>query len=201
MTTQEEKTQEASQPQKADGFLKRNRMWLILVGLLLVLLAIVYIRSTMTIAQIRKSMVAQQHDLEEQAQHMLASNTEELLLLSIQGFDWAVRGELIRGNEEQVQQYFTQLVKNERVQQVEFIDQDRIIQLSSDKKKESQVFDRSEFETDPLAKNEPYYHVDSLGNILLLAPVMGLERKLGTLMLEYTPQTIAFTMDSLSGKN
>lgn len=166
------------------------------MGILAIGTAYSYFSSQMAINRMQEEMVERQTEIEEQANDYLTATTEELLRFSTKGLNWAVRGELIRGNEEQVQQYITQLVKEDRIQQVEFITPDGIIQMSSDKKREGTAFDSSVLESDPLHSETPEYFWQEDGSVKLFAPILGLEQKLGTLSIIYTADSFAFYADS-----
>lgn len=184
-------------PQKASkGFLRRNAVSIIFtLGLIITTMA-AFIRTEVVKKRLIHQMEAQKETMQIHANQVLAQNTEELLKFSMKGFDWAIRGELIRGNEENVQQYIAQLVKEERVQEVDFVNSKGIIQLSSNKKREGQSFNSSEYDFEPLSSDSPEYSLQEEGKAILFAPVMGLEKRLGTLMIVYTVDLIHFQADA-----
>jgi hypothetical protein len=183
---------------KKKGFFKRNLLWIILVSLLMTSLVVTYVRSEWRISQVETTALLHQQEVEIKATQILDNSTKELLLLGIKGFDWAIRGELLRGNEEQVQQYLTQLVKEDRIQLVEFINSEGMIQMSSDKNREGTQFQTEGFSDNPLQSSSPVYHLLEEESVQLFAPVMGLEKKAGTFRMVYVPEKVHFDSDSSS---
>ena len=97
-----------------------------------------------------------------------------------------------------MQQYINQLVKEEKITRVEFIDPQGQIKFSSDRKREGQSYNTSNFESDPLGMDEPLYEFVDDQHALLFSPVMGLERRLGTLVITYIPNQFAYSPNEFS---
>lgn len=98
---------------------------------------------------------------------------------------WAVRGELIRNNLDQVDQYFAELVRMPRVQRVVLAGQDGKVLVATDRKFLGQPVTQlhpAEVLTTPqvVAQTTPQ------GSRLVI-PVMGLNARLGTVVVEYGP--------------
>lgn len=164
-----------------------------LIAALFATILYLYFSTRFELKEMQEAMRAERVELEGQANEMLEENTESLLMLASKGFGWAVRAEFIRGNEEQVQQYITQLVKEEKITRVEFIDPAGKIKFSSDRKREGQNYDISHFDADPLHTDKPQYEFLDEQHALLFSPVMGLERRLGTLSISYIPDQFAYS--------
>jgi len=185
-------TKQVTSEKSKKGFFSRNIGWMLIISVLVAGMLFTYFRSRMSLQKMNEVMRTHQENLEESVNEFLLSNTEDLLMLSTKGLNWAIRGELIRGNEEQIQQYLSQLVKEKGVEHVEFINSEGIIEMSSNKKKEGQKFNLSGYEENPLVKDKAFYSFNEDGTVNLFAPIMGLEKRLGTLMILYTPDQFVF---------
>lgn len=104
-------------------------------------------------------------------------------------FSWAIRGELIRDNRDQVNQFFMNLVKEPGFKKIQLIDSNtsKII-ISTDKKDEgTSVSDTTILNAGTLRQIK----TDSL--IRSITPVMGLNSRIGILVIDRTvpgPETI-----------
>ena len=103
------------------------------------------------------------------------------LMLTSNVFSWAIRGELTRENKEQVNQFFLSIIKEPGVSKVEFVRApDGKITLSTNKKDEGSIYTNQV----ALMSNETInFKTDSVLNVV--TPVMGLNNKLGVLVIEY----------------
>ena len=126
----------------------------------------------------KKDTLKMQSDYENK----IDSLTMKQLMLTSNVFSWAIRGELTRENKEQVNQYFLNFIKEPGVMKVEFVDAlNSKVTMSTNKKDEGTVF------TDQVAlmtTKTISFKNDSILNII--TPVMGLNTKLGVLVIEYT---------------
>ena len=126
----------------------------------------------------KKDTLKMQSDYENK----IDSLTMKQLMLTSNVFSWAIRGELTRENKEQVNQYFLNFIKEPGVMKVEFVDAlNSKVTMSTNKKDEGTVF------TDQVAlmtTKTISFKNDSVLNII--TPVMGLNTKLGVLVIEYT---------------
>ncbi len=99
---------------------------------------------------------------------------------------WAVRGELIRNNLDQVDQFFNALVRLQGVERVVLAAQDGKIVLASDKRWQGSDFSAL-YPAALLATAEVSVLPGAEGKRRLVAPVFGLSARLGTLVMDYTP--------------
>ena len=97
-------------------------------------------------------------------------------------FSWSVRSELIRNNLEQINQFFLTFVDQQDVQKINLInaESNKII-LSTDKKNEGQQITEKQIinATDLKLLVDP-------NQIQVVVPIMGLNKQIGTLVIEYT---------------
>lgn len=97
---------------------------------------------------------------------------------------WAVRGELIRNNIDQIDQYFGELVRMKDTERVVLIAEDGQLLVSTDKRLEeakgSEIYPK---EIINLQKITVKSDVD--GRKILVVPVMGLNKKIATVVVSY----------------
>lgn len=101
-----------------------------------------------------------------------------------QVLSWAVRGELIRNNIEQIDQYLSEIVKMKDTERVVLIGDDGQLLVSTDKRLEEakgiEIFPK---EILNLQKITIKSDVD--GKKILVVPVMGLNKKIATVIVSY----------------
>lgn len=101
---------------------------------------------------------------------------------------WAVRGELIRNNLDQVDQFFNEMVRMERVERVVLAGQDGKILLSSDRRYQGGDFSAL-YPVGLLGVPQVSVMAGAEGKKRVVIPVMGLSARLGTVVMDYTPAT------------
>ncbi len=95
-------------------------------------------------------------------------------------FSWAIRGELLRDNREQVNQFFSNLVKEPGFKKIQLVDvsNSKVI-ISTDKKDEGTVV------TDTMILNANDIRQSIDGDIIRsIAPVMGMNSKVAILVID-----------------
>jgi hypothetical protein len=97
---------------------------------------------------------------------------------------------MTRSNEEQVNQYFSQLVKEEKVLEVFLIDNEKKIMISSNKKNEGTLF-LSEYLDTIMNAREMTLLEDSL-KLVIAAPVLSIDRRIGVLVVNYKNEALKF---------
>jgi hypothetical protein len=152
-----------------------------LVGVLLLVLAVITTYLWKNIAVSRaKAQVSRQ------AAVVIASHNESYLRLVALPLVWTVRSEMLRGNYDQINQYLAQFVREPNMKEVLVARSDGRIVAATDKKREGAVVsdlfppEVRQMETITVT-NRPD------GTILVAAPVMGLNEKLGVLLLVAAP--------------
>lgn len=101
---------------------------------------------------------------------------------------WAVRGELIRNNLDQVDQFFNEMVRMERVERVVLAGQDGKILLSSDRRYQGGDF-TALYPAGLLGVPQVSVLAGAEGKKRVVIPVMGLTARLGAVVLDYAPAT------------
>jgi hypothetical protein len=98
---------------------------------------------------------------------------------------WVVRKELIKQNYEQIDEYFSQLIKRKGFGLIMLIDPSGNVKVSTDRK----ILGSSFFQRYPKFKLDfpgPVSYKVEEGKSLFLVPVMGLNEKIGTIAFIYT---------------
>ena len=129
----------------------------------------------------------------EAASVELQDNNEVMLKLVCKPLVWSIRSEMLRGNIEQVDLLITDLVKEKSVLYIHLVDTDGNVTLSTDKKMEGRPIDNEKIENAMLADSIVILNeVDRV--ITVVAPVMGYDKQLSTLVLCYQPKNISAEM-------
>lgn len=115
-------------------------------------------------------------------------NRSMLTLLS-KPLVWSIRAEMLRGNDEQIDLLIADMVKERNFQNIFVVNNDGQITISTNKRQEglqaSEVIPANLLNTDnAIVEEDPNY------NLILVAPIMGFDQKLGYLIIEYQPQRI-----------
>ena len=104
-----------------------------------------------------------------------------------QVLSWAVRGELIRHNIDQIDQYLSEIVKMKDTERVVLIDDDGQLLVSTDKRLE-ETKGVELFPKEILSLQKITVKSDVEGKKILVAPVMGLNKKIATIVVSYKQQ-------------
>ena len=109
----------------------------------------------------------------------------DLLRLAARPLAWAVRAELLRGNLGQVDDYFREFVRERGVNSVLLVAPDGKILLATNRKLETQAADTL---VPKAILDAPDVSLETAGGLLRLGvPVMGFDRRLGLLVIDYDP--------------
>jgi len=162
---------------KFGAFILRHK----LVFSLLIIIVVISLWSFIKISLIENQFKKDTLKLRSDYENKLDSITTKNLMLTSKVFSWAIRSELTRENKEQVNQFFLSIIKEPGVSKVEFVRApDGKITLSTNKKDEGSIYTNQV----ALMSNETInFKTDSVLNVV--TPVMGLNNKLGVLVIEY----------------
>jgi hypothetical protein len=168
---------------------KKNKVCLYIICILAALLVCMFIWKGIAIRNRERAMEAQRAKLIEKAQQALTGKTRDLLRLATIPLAWAVRREMINENYGQINEYLNKFVKEPGIRQVLVVKSDGAIAVSTDKKMEGEPFS-SFFPQELMEQKEISVSDDGKGNIRAVAPIMGLEARLGLLIIVYEPERI-----------
>jgi len=169
--------------------LKNRKLYLYTFGIFVILLIGMFIWKNIAVKNIEKRMEAQHAKLVERSEQVITSKTNELLRLATIPLVWAVRREMIRENYDQINEYLIRLIKEPNIKQILVVKSEGTIVVATDKKMEGQQFS-SLFPQDLIEQNEISISDDGKGNIRVVAPIMGLNAKIGLLIMIYEPEKI-----------
>jgi hypothetical protein len=116
---------------------------------------------------------------------LLRQRNDEAHLHFATAFAWAVRSALMRNNVDQVDLYFTQLLKNRAIDMGVLADRRGRVVISTEKHLRGVRFS-SHFPPAILSEEEIRLERIDGNQMRLVMPIHGLSRRLGTVMLIYT---------------
>lgn len=128
-------------------------------------------------------------------QNQLANDRQQLTM-TMTTFVWAVRNAMLQDKTGEINEYFNTLVKNQGVREILLVNSAGKILISTNKKNQDMPF-TNRFPAYLLQKQAIYFN--NKIPYELSAPVMAPDKRLGTLVMFYTPATIL--PDSLSVSN
>lgn len=171
------KVEQTKKPSKIGTYILSHK----LVFSLLFALVVVSLWAFIKMSMMEKRFEKQTAELTTSYENKIDSLTAKQLMLTSKVFAWAVRSELTRENKEQVNQFFLSFIKESGVNKVAYVDAKTLkVTLSTDKKDEGTVYTNQV----ALMTNEAInFTEDSVLNVI--SPVMGLNNKLGVLVIEY----------------
>ena len=168
------------QPEQKDAVGILKRQWhVLLIIILLVALGGMYLWKNNAVNSAREEVTAQA------ARVIAERNTEFLRLVSVP-LVWAVRGEMMRGNYDQINQYLINFVREPHVQDVILAKADGVILLATNKRLEGTPVTDS-FPASVLQVEKATVSSLEGRGLMSASPVMGLNRKLGVLIVVYAP--------------
>ncbi len=162
------------------GFIKK---YPVITAVLIALLAlvIVYLWKDMQGKRERKAVI-------EQATIQLQNTNKEMLVLLCKPLVWNIRAELLRENLEQVVLFTNDMVKEKNLEAIHLIKPSGEFMLSTNKKLEGQLA-AGVFDADILDSDSTLVKSTANGELIAASPVMGYDKKLCTLVLQYLPAT------------
>jgi hypothetical protein len=177
---------------------KQLPMWSVLVFLGILLL--VFAWKTIAVSQAENRLEREQVELAEQLEmerKTLIRKAREYADKQYQKEEerfgqvlaWAVRGEMIRNNLDQIDQYLTEIVKTKDTERVVLISEDGKLLVSTDKRLENAEAS-SVYPKEVLNQRKITIKSDVDGKKLLIVPVMGLNARLATIVISYSPPSL-----------
>lgn len=135
------------------------------------------------LSQVRRAADSRAERVRLEAEKELAANAGSLLRLSALPLAWAIRDAMLRQQMSDVDDYVTRMVQQPHVRLVLFADPDGTIRIASDRKLQGSA--ATDVVPDaPIDTSEPAV-TDSRGESTVTVPIMGYDRRLGTLVYRY----------------
>lgn len=159
------------------------------IGVLLLLAGALYLWKLWTERSAGKQLEAQRTELARQAAQALNEQTIELLRFSSIPLAWAIRSELINANYDQINRYFNEFIKEPYLRQMVLVRPDGNIVLATNKKLEGQEM-AAVFPAGLMQQDRVVVDRDERGDIRVAVPIMGLNEKLGLLVVTYAQDSV-----------
>ena len=166
-----------------------RRMFIIVVALLVILSLGIYLWKDLAVRSVEKKMEAQRLELAGQAQKVIQEKTRSFLRLAAIPLVWTIRQEMIRENMGQVNDYLIQYVREPGIKQILIAKPDGTITAATNKKHEGLAFS-SLYPAEFLEKTEIFFSDDPEGQLMIVAPLMGYNEKLGILLMVYEQEAL-----------
>ena len=165
-----------SRNNKAPGFITKHSQFIsfILVVGIIILWAV-----------IKMKKIEERNLLEkEQLVELYENKADSLRIVSLENtakvLSWAIRSEMTRQNMEQVNQFFISFIQFPHISRIHLIDPETSqIIISTDKKDEGRII-----EDTLILQAERTYNISSDNGVKIISPVMGLNKKIGILIIE-----------------
>ena len=200
---QEVKTSETpdtgvDQPKKK-GLNAQTIVIIIIIALMIVIPLGIYLWKQAEIRNLKKDYDNRITEITAQANSTIDQNNRKNIEVVTRVFTWAVRSEMLRSNLEQINTYMEDLVRMEGMHIISVINTEGIVVRSTNKKYEGVVY------PGPIASelaqiNEVVTRSDESGDMVSVCPVMGLDNRIGTLVITYTPKTNVFVPGSIKSE-
>lgn len=173
-----DETLEKKKPSKIIELIKKQKAIFVLLLVIIALLVYHLIKVNMLENEYTEQTVL----LKKEYALKIDSLKLAYLQQTVKVFSWAVRSEMKRNNLEEVNDFFLNFVKENGIRMISLINSDDAnILLSTDKKNEGQLVTDRQI----LNVNEVKVLSDSV-RIEILAPIMGLDKKIAVLSVEVT---------------
>ena len=170
-------------PAKKPGFFSRHWFSILLILLALGLAGYLWVNNELALKKQMQAFKTEKNELIQTAETNFETTTSQQLELMMRTFAWAVRGEVTRGNMEQVDLFFTQLVKEDRVNEIILADTAGKILLSSNKKNEGTMLPTN-YGEDILNTEQVLVKTQNEMRIAGV-PIMSLDSRFGTLIVVF----------------
>lgn len=161
-----------------------NRKFLITIGTALLLIAGIWIWKSAEISNFKNAAASERQNLEKQAMRQIVQTHEEHLKLLAKPLVWAVRGEMMQGNMNQVNLFVNDMVKEKNFQRIVIANDKGIIISSTNKKDEGKEF-LSVGKQTYLTSNATTVEDINDSIVVMSSPIMGVNNRLGTFMINY----------------
>ncbi|MFW6224428.1 MAG: hypothetical protein ACOC4R_02080 [Bacteroidota bacterium] len=131
---------------------------------------------------------SQYQQVKREAALQVEQNTQDMLKLFTRPLVWSIRAEMLRGNKEQVDLLISDIVKEDNFRHIMVVDAEGEILSSTNKRQEGQMAE-DYLEAEMLAMDTTTIVQGDDGTTLAsFSPILGFDRRIGTLVIEYTPE-------------
>jgi hypothetical protein len=167
---------------------------IIIIVLMIIIPLFVYLWKQSEIKNLKEKYDKDIAGITAKANSTIDENNKKNIEQLTRVFSWAVRSEMLRNNMEQVDNYMTDLVKTADLNNISAVKTDGIVVLSTDKKFEGNIY------PGPIANelaqiNQTVSRTGENGDIISICPIMGIDNRIGTLIITYTPKKNIFVAE------
>jgi len=181
MKTTNSNTTNGTQPEVKKSIGNRFLHFLLrhIIIVLLIFISIgLYVWAKIEMNKLSTDMEQQKIEMTNFYENKIDSLTVHQMELTAKTFSWAVRSELQRENKEQVSQFFNDLIKQNNITKLQYINADNsTIEISTNKKEEGAMTDSE------LSKVNSQLTKEESSSFIIATPIMGLNKKLGTVIV------------------
>ncbi len=152
--------------------------------ILVLLLAAMYGWRNLSVRRIEKETKQQAAQITEATGERLLEKNRALLRMTSIPLSWVVRMEMPKGNYDNIDQYFKQIIKEDNFKVILLAGVDGKIIVSTDRRMEGANFSEY-YPADLLEQYETTVRELNEQDLIVVTPVIGLTAKLGTLVMVY----------------
>ncbi len=186
MNDDQKTTATVSSNDKKSYFSSTKNKLLVASAIVVVLFAALWIWKSVEIKNLKQENEKKETLLRQKAIELLSRSDSRYLKLLAKPYVWAIRTEMMKGNIEAVNLYANDMVKEKSFQTITVVDDKGMVISSTNKKLEGKSF--------ASVGNAAYLSNDSTlvnkvddATLEVSSPVMGFNKRIGTLIFNYTP--------------
>ncbi len=170
--------------EKSSFFSSAKNKILVAAGLVIVLFAAFWIWKATEIKNLRQEHDKREALLQRQASDLLKQADYRYLKLLAKPYVWAIRTEMMKGNIEAVNLYGIDMISEINFQTITVTDEKGVVVSSTNKKLEGKPYAPAENTTSLTSDSTVVNQIDN-GTIRVTSPIMGFNKRIGTLILNY----------------
>ena len=174
------------------NWFKRNKGITMVISFLIIVIIGLFAWSQIERNNFDKKLEANKVEIITNARQIINESRKNLLLDVSRSLSWAVRSEITRNNYDQANQYLNEFVRARQYNLAVFADNDGNIVMSTDKRMEQTPI-ADYYEANITGVQDVSVQTLADNKWLAVAPVMGLNTRMGTLLIIYDPDAIADT--------
>lgn len=178
------------------GFFQRNKLWFIAAALFAISNAGIYFYQKHQQGKLLENCREMLNAKAQLAQENGLDHNEEMASNLCRTLVWGIRGEMERGNKEQIELFMNRMVQESGLDLIIVQDAQDSIYLSTDKKYENR---RVPYIQGVIAQQQVLKK--ELDEVVVAAPILGLEQRLGTCLIVYksTAKDLKFQEEMKAG--
>ena len=165
--------------------IKKNAFFYIAILLLLGSTAYFYFQGEYEKSQLSDQIEDQRQETKFYVSQAIDSATVAPLRLTARSLSWAIRTELLNENKEEVSRYFRELARNKSIEMAVLCDTTNRIRYAADVEHRGKFFRQYHGISHLRAETIQVKPATHQKGFFLVAPIMGLNRRYGTLFVHY----------------